>query len=95
MTLTLITMMLSYPSLEILVAALDAFSKEAMPLGLEVTCTKIQDFGSLLKEPTQLVHTCLAAGVMNSQQGYLEMLCRSTKLMCFQSPDTGSFTLCK
>ena len=47
-----------YLSLESLVMALDAFSNEAKPLGLEVswTKTKIQDFGDLLGEPVQLVH---------------------------------------
>ena len=47
-------------SLESLVAALDAFSNEAKPLGLEVswTKTKIQDFGGLLGEPVQSIHAC-------------------------------------
>ncbi|XP_069971442.1 uncharacterized protein [Penaeus vannamei] len=42
-------------SLETLVAALDAFSNEAKPLGLEVswTKTKVQEFGDLLGEPVQ------------------------------------------
>ena len=40
--------------------ALDAFSNEAKPLGLEVswTNTKIQDFGDLLGEPVRSVHAC-------------------------------------
>ena len=47
-------------SLETLVVALDAFSNEAKPLGLEVswTKTKIQDFGGLLGEPVQSVRAC-------------------------------------
>lgn len=47
-------------SLETLVAALDAFSKEGKPLGLKVswTKTKIQDFGSLLGEPAQSIRPC-------------------------------------
>ncbi|XP_069993548.1 uncharacterized protein [Penaeus vannamei] len=38
--------------------ALDTFSNEAKPLGLEVFETKIQDFGDLLGEPVQSVHVC-------------------------------------
>ena len=39
--------------------ALDAFSNEAKPLGLEVwTKTKNQDFGDLLGEPVQSVSAC-------------------------------------
>ena len=47
-------------SLETLVAALDAFSNEAKPLGLEVswTKTKVQEFGDLLGEPVQSVRAC-------------------------------------
>ncbi|XP_069977674.1 uncharacterized protein [Penaeus vannamei] len=37
-------------SLETLVVALDAFSNEAKPLSLEVSWTKIQDFGHLSRE---------------------------------------------
>ncbi|XP_069993526.1 uncharacterized protein [Penaeus vannamei] len=46
-------------SLKSLVVALDAFSNEAKPLGLEVsrTKTKIQDFRTL-GEPVQSVHAC-------------------------------------
>ena len=42
------------------VAALDAFSNEAKPLGLEVswTKTKVQEFGDLLGEPVQSVRAC-------------------------------------
>ena len=41
-------------------AALDAFSNEAKPLGLEVswTKTKVQEFGDLLGEPVQSVRAC-------------------------------------
>ncbi|XP_069981083.1 uncharacterized protein [Penaeus vannamei] len=47
-------------SLEPLVVALDAFSNEAKPLGLQVswTKTKIQDFGGLLREPDQSIRAC-------------------------------------
>ncbi|XP_069992341.1 uncharacterized protein [Penaeus vannamei] len=47
-------------SLESLVVALDAFSNEMKPLGLEVswTKTKIQDFGDLLGEPGRVVCAC-------------------------------------
>ena len=47
-------------SLETLVEALDAFSNEAKPLGLEVSWTKIkvQEFGDLLGELVQSVRTC-------------------------------------
>ncbi|XP_069975516.1 uncharacterized protein [Penaeus vannamei] len=47
-------------SLEPLIAALDAFSNEAKPLGLQVswTKTKIQNFGGLLGEPVQSIHAC-------------------------------------
>lgn len=43
-----------------LIAALDAFSNEAKPLGLRVswTKTKIQNFGGLLGEPVQLIRAC-------------------------------------
>lgn len=49
-----------YESLESLVAALDAFSSEAKPLGLQVswTKTKIRDFGGLIGEHVQSIHTC-------------------------------------
>ncbi|XP_070000705.1 uncharacterized protein [Penaeus vannamei] len=47
-------------SLESLVEALDAFSSEVKPLGLQVswTKTKIQDFGGLPGEPIQLIRAC-------------------------------------
>ncbi|XP_047470478.1 uncharacterized protein LOC125026218 [Penaeus chinensis] len=47
-------------SLESLVTALNAFSNETNPLGLEISRTKIkiQEFGGLLGESVQLIHVC-------------------------------------
>ncbi|XP_069970268.1 uncharacterized protein [Penaeus vannamei] len=47
-------------SLETLVVALDAFSNETKPLGLDVswTMTKIQVFGDFLGEPVRSVRAC-------------------------------------
>ncbi|XP_069971606.1 uncharacterized protein [Penaeus vannamei] len=45
-------------SLKSLVVVLGAFSNEAKPLDLEVSWTKIQDFGDLLGEPIHSVCTC-------------------------------------
>ncbi|XP_069996728.1 uncharacterized protein [Penaeus vannamei] len=47
-------------SLETLMVALDTFSNDAKPLGLEVswTKTKIQNIGDLLREPVRSVRAC-------------------------------------
>ncbi|XP_069972443.1 uncharacterized protein [Penaeus vannamei] len=65
-------------SLETLVAALDAFSNEAKPLGLEVswTKTKVQEFGYLLREPVQSVRACGEDIEVTENFTYLAMMKR-------------------
>ena len=64
-------------SLETLVVALNAFSNELKPLGLEVswTKTKIQDFGDLLGEPVRSVRAC--GEDIELRELYIPWLCSS------------------
>ncbi|XP_069982172.1 uncharacterized protein [Penaeus vannamei] len=79
-------------SLETLVVALDAFSNEAKPLGIEVswTKTKIQDSGDLPGEPVQLMDCCGSRGHELSRQEYLEMPVHAQdQATCFQGHDNA------
>ena len=95
-------------SLETLVAALDVFSNEAKPLGLEVswTKTKVQEFGDFLGEPVQSVRACgedievtesftyLGSVVHNSGLSDHEVSRRiGLAATGFQGPDNASFAI--
>ena len=76
-------------SLETLVVALDAFSNEAKPLGLEVswTKTKIQDFGDLLGEPVRSVRACGEA--LKSQRALHTLIVQFITLGCQTRKSAG------